>query len=317
MVLTKKQLDRIICGAYQSAEEEGYIAYCRFSEAQMHDHSKNEHFKVRSHHTAGMYASLRTDATELSFAYKNDYIVKAGSIEICVDGVLYEIFRLADRPEGTFTCTLPEGMKHVAVYFPNYSRLILREFTLNGKYTSVRNRTKVLWFGDSITQGATTQDTDSMMGSASYMALTSRVMRYDAINQAIGGIRYAGSYVLPLDGFAPDKIIVSLGTNGCTAEDFNACAEAFFTALHKAYPGVPTLVINPLWRKDDGRLQIPKNNEAVISMCKPYPNIRFVDGFTLIPHVLEFFREDGLHPNVLGHKYYSDALVREIRRLRF
>ena len=117
--------------------------------------------------------------------------------------------------------------------------------------------------------------------------------------------------------FTPDKIIVSLGTNGCTAEDFNACAEAFFTALHKAYPGVPTLVINPLWRKDDGRLQIPKNNEAVISMCKPYPNIRFVDGFTLIPHVLEFFREDGLHPNVLGHKYYSDALVREIRRLRF
>ncbi|MBQ8509223.1 MAG: SGNH/GDSL hydrolase family protein [Clostridia bacterium] len=317
MILTPKQLKSIIHGAYQFKDEDGYTVCCRVTDAQMEYYKSVEIFYVRAHHTGAVHADLRTNATEIGFDYKLDYIVSTGSIDVCVDGVPCHVFPMGDITEGHFSCKLPAGMKTVQIYFPNYCRLMLRNFTLNGSFTPTRRRTKVLWLGDSITQGAGSQNVGSMMSSGSYVNLTTRTLGYDSLDQAIGGLMYDDGYMLPLEGYTPNKIIVSLGTNGCGGADFADRAERFYAALNRLYSGIPTLVISPIWRADDACAFLPGNLEKVRQICAKYPNIAIVNGFTLMPNLPELLHEDKVHPNLLGHKYYADNLIRTIRGLHF
>ena len=47
-----------------------------------------------------------------------------------------------------------------------------------------------------------------------------------------------------------------------------------------------------------------------------YKNVKVIDGFRLVPHLPEYFR-DNLHPNELGAEVYGRNLAGEIRRIGF
>ena len=104
---------------------------------------------------------------------------------------------------------LTEGKKRVFVYLPCESRLDIKNFTVNGKYESVKsNGKRLLIIGDSITQGAGPE-----ISSSAYINVLSRKTGYNILGQGVGGYRYEPGDLMKIDGFEPEKIIVFLGTN--------------------------------------------------------------------------------------------------------
>ena len=47
-----------------------------------------------------------------------------------------------------------------------------------------------------------------------------------------------------------------------------------------------------------------------------YSNVTVVDGFKLVPHLTEYYK-DNLHPNCLGAETYGRNLVEVIRKIGF
>lgn len=311
MLLTNEQLRTLLCGACNVYETDGWIGAYHFTDAQIESFKKDEFYYIRAHHSAGITLRFRTDAKTLAFDYKLTSRCSADSIDVFADDVPVSMTLLKDMPDdGHIECALPDGDKCVTVYYPLDSQMLVKNLDLDGAWKSARPRTKVLWIGDSITQGY-----GPLLSGYSYVNIANRRLHWDVTVQGIGGLRYDDRFLTPIEGYKPHKIIVSLGTNGCGAADNIPRAEAFFASLAKLYPGIPTLVITPIWR-EVGWERILSDNPGVLAICAKYPNIQVVDGFTLVPHTLPMFL-DGLHPNTLGCTYYGENLAREIRRRKF
>ncbi|MBE6611070.1 MAG: hypothetical protein E7632_01145 [Ruminococcaceae bacterium] len=311
MILTKKQLMPLFFGIIDCTETDGWLAPSRFTAEQRQTFSNSEVYTARALSTGSVGFRLRTDSPYLAFDYKLATVVHPWAFDVYVDGALYRVVQLEDSPEGHLHMDLPAGNKRVTVNFPSYAQLILKNVELDGTFRPIRRRTKVLWYGDSITQGASAK-----MPGGSYVNLTAEAMGWDVLNHAIGGLLYDARHILPMP-YQPDKIIVALGTNGCQNADFCKRAEAFWERLHEVYPTVPTLLILPLWRQaDDARAANLRNADFMRALMERYPNVRIVDGVTLIPNVPELFT-DGTHPSDLGMIYYSENLTKALRRLKF
>ena len=150
------------------------------------------------------------------------------------------------------------------------------------------------------------------------MSVANRLLGYDIINQGIGGYIYDKNSLMKMDGYTPDKIIVSLGTNQFGDKTMDA-VEEYYERLMEIYGNeIPVLTVTPLWRGDvpGGEPDLIRFCENIKSICNRYENIRIVDGFTLVPHLPEYFL-DNLHPNVIGAEVYGRNLTEEIRRIGF
>ena len=76
-----------------------------------------------------------------------------------------------------------------------------------------------------------------------YINVMNRTMKYNVINQALGGYWFDEEYIVTMDGVCPDKILVSLGTNQLWSSDKYDRIDKFFVNLDKVYPNVPVFVI--------------------------------------------------------------------------
>jgi len=313
MILTNKQVKPLIFGAVDFPEENGWLTPYRFTPEQRESFRDTDVFYERAYETAGIGLRLKTDSPSIAFDYRLAYIVNRWSLDIFVDGVPYHRVSFDNLPdEGHICVDLPEGEKLVTVNFNSYTQLMLRNVEINGSFAPARRRTKVLWLGDSITQGAC-----ATLPGMCYVNLTADAMGWDVVNQGIGGLQYDSRHLTPIPGWKPAKILVSLGTNGSGSQDFVKRAENFFESLTKLYPGVPVAATLPVWREDP---ILHANNLAnakkVCAIAAAYPNVQIIDGMKLIPNLSEFIA-DGTHPNDIGMVYYAANLVKELRRLKF
>ena len=205
------------------------------------------------------------------------------------------------------------GRKEIVIYLPADATVLLRNCETDGPWTPAEKNEKVLWLGDSITQGY-----GPMRSGMTYVSVANRQLNYDIINQGIGGYIYDRNSLMKMDGYTPDKIIVALGTNqfGCeTMKD----VEEYYETLTGIYGNrIPILCITPLWRGDvpDGLPVLTRFCRNVAEIAGRYPNVKVIDGFRLVPHLPEYFR-DNLHPNELGAEVYGRNLADEIRRIGF
>ena len=258
MVLTNEELKKIYFGAYSFEETpDGYL------KANQHTKEQMEYFKgaldfwyERCDASTAKTFEFQTEATEVSFDYKIIWTGSLDSFEMAVDGLITKIIYLKDIvkgdtvkepfPEGTLTWELPEGKKNVIIYLPADATVVVRNFKINASYTPAKKGEKVLWLGDSITQGF-----GPLRSSQTYVSVANRLLNYDIINQGIGGYVYDKKSLLKMEGYSPDKIIVALGTNqyGCeTMKD----VEEYYEALIGLYGSkIPILCISPLWRGDN------------------------------------------------------------------
>jgi len=231
-----------------------------------------------------------------------------------VDGLITDIAYVEDiADEGTITWNLPEGEKDVIIYLPADATVLIRNFAVDATVKRAVKNEKVLWLGDSITQGY-----GPLRSSHTYVSVANRILNYDILNQGIGGYIYDKNSLMKMDGYTPDKIIVALGTNQYGDETMTA-VEEYYERLIGIYGNeIPILCITPLWRGDS-----PEGIPTLIAYCEKikkivsqYKNIRVIEGMKLVPHLPEYFL-DNLHPNCLGCEWYGRNLVKEIQQMGF
>lgn len=315
MKLTKEQLKAIYHGAlwYQETED-GYLQAFQYTKEQ------NEYFEKVSDFwfercTASTAKTLEfvTEATSCSFEYKFLWVGSEDSVELWIDGQAAEIRYVKDmEKEGALSFDLPEGSKNVMIYFPADATMVIRNFEINGTYKQAEKKEKVLWMGDSITQGF-----GPLRSGHTYVSVANRLLNYDIINQGIGGYVYDKNVLMQMYDYKPDKIIISMGTNQFGTESMEGIEE-YYELLKEIYGDTPVLCILPLWRDD-----VPNGLPTLIKFCnnlkkiaEKYSNVTVVDGFKLVPHLPEYFL-DKLHPNCLGCEVYGRNLVLEIQKTGF
>ena len=313
--MTNLELQDIWFGAYSFEETgDGWLRAFQYTKAQMeYFRSAFDFWYDRCMATTAKTLEFTTEAETVSFEYRFTWTGSQDSFELAADGLITEIRYVKDLPEeGKLEWKLPAGKKDVIIYLPADATVELRNCEIGGAYTPAKKNEKVLWLGDSITQGY-----GPLRSAMTYVSVANRILNYDVINQGIGGYIYDKKSLMKMDGYTPDKIIVALGTNqfGCeTMKD----VEEYYETLTGLYGETPVLCVTPLWRGDvpDGFPTLERFCENVKKIAGKYPNVKIADGFTLVPHLPEYFR-DNLHPNELGCETYGRNLVEEIRKLKF
>ena len=314
--LNPQQLRSIYFGAYDFRETpEGYLQAFQYSGAQMaYFRSAFDFWYDRCMASTAKTLELTTDADALSFDYRIIWEGSQDSFELAVDGRITEIRYVKDLPrEGRLAWSLPAGRKNVVLYLPADATVLIRRLTLDGDFVPARKGEKVLWLGDSITQGF-----GPLRSGQTYVSVANRLLNWDVINQGIGGYVYDKRSLMRMEGYQPDKIVVALGTNQFGCETMRDVEEYYETLMGIYWETMPVLCITPLWRGDvpDGWPTLKRFCANLTAIAAAYPNVTVVDGFELVPHLPEYFL-DNLHPNALGCEVYGRNLVEAIRRLGF
>ena len=314
--MTNRELQRIYFGAYSFKEtEDGWLQAFQYTEAQMeYFRSAFDFWYDRCMATTAKTLEMTTNARTVSFEYRIIWEGSQDSFELAVDNQITEIRYVKDLPkEGKLTWNLPDGEKNVVIYLPADATVLIRNCEVDGSFSPARKNKKVLWLGDSITQGF-----GPLRSAQTYVSVANRLLNYDIINQGIGGYVYDKKSLMKMDGYTPDKIIVALGTNQFGCETMKDVEEYYETLAGIYGKTIPVLCVTPLWRGDlpDQLSVLARFCENVKAIAGRYPNVKIVDGFTLVPHLPEYFL-DNLHPNQLGTETYGRNLVEEIRRIGF
>jgi lysophospholipase L1-like esterase len=317
MKLTNEELKKIYCGAlYFEETEDGYLKANQYTKAQM-DYFEKAFLMwfERCDASSAKTIEFKTSARKVSFEYKIIWKCSEDSIELAIDGLATEIAYLKDIDmEGSISWDMPEGEKNVTIYLPSDATILIRNFEIDSTYESIQKNEKVLWLGDSITQGY-----GPLRSYQTYVSVANRVLNYDILNQGIGGYVYDKNSLMKMEGYNPDKIIVALGTNQYGDENGPQVVREYYETLIGIYgEAIPILVITPLWRGDnlEGVPTLEKFCATIREIVGKYKNIKVVDGFKMVPHLEEYYL-DNLHPNGLGTEVYGRNLVEEIRRLGF
>jgi lysophospholipase L1-like esterase len=212
---------------------------------------------------------------------------------------------------GSIRWTMPAGAKQVVIYLPADATVLVKNFTVNGDVAPVKKGKKVLWLGDSITQGY-----GPLRSAHTYVSVANRLFNYDIINQGIGGYIYDKKSLTKMEGYQPEMLIVALGTNQYGMKDMTMVEEYYETLMGIYGTEIPVITISPIWRGDR-----PEEYDVFLHFCEEvkriagkYPNVRVIDGLTLVPHLSEYYR-DNLHPNCLGAEVYGRNLVEAMRNL--
>ena len=323
MKFSANSLKKLIKGACYFESQGGYLTSFRFSKAQI-DLTKaegyNEAWRNRVLFSAGIRLELITDAEHISFDYKlyiGDCALdkRSKTLDTWIDGVLHSVISI-EQMKGKIEINLPKGEKRVAIYLPNYYQFSIKNFTIDGKYKSVKDKgQKVLVIGDSITNGF-----GSIISSGSYFNVLQRLTGYNMLNQGIGGYRCEPNELMQIDGFTPDKIITLLGTNWYNCPDvydYEKSTVDYYNRLTELYKDKKIIAISPLWRDDNvERERFDWCRSIVKRECQKHDNITYVEGYTLVPNVEECFI-DKLHPNEYGSLLLAENLYKIIKKIKF
>ena len=333
--MTNEELKNYYFGAYSFEEVEGgWLQAFQYTKAQM-DYFKDafDFWYDRCMASTSKTIEVNTEATKLSFEFKIIWMGSPDSFELEVDGQISKIAYVMDfmkegmpepdfskgfpgwnlPKEGKIEWELPKGKKHVVIYLPADATVLVRNLEINAAAERPAKNEKVLWLGDSITQGF-----GPLRSGQTYVTVANRILNYDIVNQGIGGYVYDKKSLMKMDGYQPDKIIVALGTNQYGSETMIDVEEYYETLMGIYGNEIPILCISPIWRGDQ-----PEGYEKFVSFCENikkiaggYQNVTVVDGFTLVPHLKEYYL-DNLHPNCLGTENYGRNLVEAIRKIGF
>ena len=315
MKVSNEQLKSVYFGALRFEEtEDGYLQAFQYTKSQM-GYFKNafDFWYDRCFATTAKTFEFTTKATKISFDYKFIWKGSEDSVELFVNGMATQICYVKDMgEEGTLSFALAEGEKNVVIYLPADATLLVRNFEINEAYVPAKKGEKVLWIGDSITQGF-----GPLRSAQTYVSVANRFLNYDILNQGIGGYVYDKNSMVPMEGYQPDKIIIAMGTNQFGSPTMEA-VEEYYISLKEVYGDTPVLCVSPIWRGDR-----PEEYEVFLRFCEnvkkiagQYPNVTVIDGLTLVPHLPEYYL-DNLHPNGLGMELYGRNLVSAIEKVKF
>ena len=296
MRLDLEQIKRITVGAVRIREDADGFHFSKLSERQEAVFcSLSENFKNGARATTGIRLEFYTDSSLVKYA-----TLKNG---VCQEEVL------------TFPSSSGEKRENkicILLSFHAYTSVSYIELSEGAYIRPLDYKQKMLFFGDSITQGW-----HSSRDEYSFAYLTSLHFSANSIIQGVGGAYYHPSLAERLD-FDPDTVIVAYGTNDASRaqsvdEVRTNCAE-FLSRICTYYPNAAIRVITPIWRTDYDQLR-PYGHVQLIGDCirteAERLNIPVIDGMKLLPRDPSFLA-DTVHPNDKGFERYAKELIRAL-----
>jgi len=320
--LSLEQIKQIAHGVTRVEEVDDGIELHRFTKEQQELYRKvsPDDYYVKSFSASGISLEFDTDSEYLGLSVS---ISKGSSRCFFTHSIFADGERIGELTgeleEGTEKILfskevhLKSGMKRVRIVFPWVvaSKLVALELDKNAKVISVEKSCRMLMFGDSITQGY-----DAMKPENAYAVQIATRLNAEAINKGIGGETFRPALALLKDDFKPDLITVAYGTNDwshSTKEEFEAACKEFYMNLRRSYPKAKIFALAPVWRSsinDKKPIGEPLSYIAayIKEVAKEVSDMTVIDCIDFIPHELENFQTDGLHPIDAGFEHYAKNL---------
>ena len=306
MKLSLSQITALTTGALTITEGSAGIQFQRYTTKQIEAFGKEARcFLKRAQHTCGIRIDFHTDSSGLTVS-----VGAEGKYEVLVDGES-AFCRSFSGPE-TFSLHLGTGVKRVTIVLPSHFPGVIRSIELDddADVTPVKYSRKMIFYGDSITQGW-----NSEKDSQSYAWLVSRHYNANSMILGVGGVNFYPDTVDD-NGFDADIVIVALGTNDYSG-DFTAdqirtgCAE-YLDKLLSIYRDKKMICITPIWRADGENVHAAGTHPDVCRIVAEEAekrNFTVIDGYSLVPHNTELFADGFLHPNDAGFSHYAMNLI--------
>ncbi len=310
MKLSFEQIKSLARGSVRTWQENGELRFSKCTESQVLAwHSLEPILGERAETTTGVRIDLHTDSSRFAFCAP-----RGSRFDIYINNVFKYSLTEDTLTQRKYEIPLSGNDNRVTLYLPCHDIGTLEYIELDdgANFYPHKFLRKLLFIGDSITQGW-----DSGYDSLSYAQRVSRFFDADSVIQGIGGGFFDESVLDTALDFEPDAVIVAFGTNDWrragSIDELERRASAFLDKLCRIYNDKKLIGISPIWRGDSygESLDFDEVCNAVKKQICGH-GMLLVDGFTLTPHMPEFFADYVLHPNALGFSIYSENLIRAI-----
>ncbi|MBQ9112579.1 MAG: SGNH/GDSL hydrolase family protein [Clostridia bacterium] len=320
MKLGFEDIKKITVGAVSIEEQADGIHFYKCTGKQLEAwKALSESFYPRALATTGIRLDFNTNSKRISFNAVSGY-----KFEIYVDGLFRKQY-LVSEPNTPIHFDIKsvfgEDMDsaRITVYLPAHAIGVISDFELDdGAYITPHVfDTKMLFFGDSITQGC-----DSDRDSLSYAQRVSRFFNANSVIHGVGG-GYFDQTVFDRIELDPETVFIAFGTNDFshyhTVDEVRRNACSFMDIIKREYNEAKNIfVISPIWRADfekgkRGIDSLISCRQVIIEQAEAHGFIH-IDGTSLVPPSPEFFADRSLHPNAVGFGIYAENLIRQIIR---
>ncbi|MEG1880192.1 MAG: SGNH/GDSL hydrolase family protein [Oscillospiraceae bacterium] len=327
MYIDIKKLAHGAITVYKDSED--YVFFQRFSDEQMKFYKDSGgYYEQMSKCQAGIFLSFYTDGNYLEFEYScTDTEDAKSSIDLYVDDSFSSTYDITNTKKAKIKIQLlslneqsnnEKNMKKVTLYLPPLACIGIKNFCIDAKYVEKieENPTKMLFLGDSITQGMYVTH-----ASFTYQSVLTRLLGVSGINQGIGGFMITPEILNGWENASPDVILVAYGTNDWYFRDdlsrFKEDVYMFFNRLSEVHSKAKIYVVTPIWRGDFEKIGKMCSLKEVSLIIKEnalkHKNMVVIDGIKCFPHNAEFMEDGYLHPNDMGFLLYACELLKQIR----
>lgn len=325
MKLSRRQIESITLGVQEISEEDGYFRFRRMPIAQAGAFAAvNDMFSIRAKSTSSIRFDFYTDSDFLAFEYRVGFASSRGfySFDADINGkpvysVSGDITKNSGDESGKFYLELPSGISRVTVWFPALTAGYVKnvELSSGANIERVAKRARILFYGDSITQGY-----DARFSRNSYVNILADKLDIEAINLGIGASGFEPSTVFPREC---DAVSVAYGTNDWayrgSKEELISHAAGFMDRVAQVHSGKPVCVLLPIWRliKDDfvSNIGAFTNTHEIIGKLAAERGFSVVNCIDFIPHDFKYYSPDVLHPNDDGFAHFAAALIPVFEKL--
>lgn len=297
--------------------EEGYFPI-RFTESQLEGYrAAGDLPEVRSLCASGVIMEFVTDIPKLSFSYQVIRPYKPNAVfDIYENDSLCQVVGIPDSStSGRVVYKRQNSEKSkITIYLPHLTPLTIDEIKIGNYSLADAAKKKILFLGDSITQGMT-----SISPSLTYTSLLGRFYHAEILNQAIAGECFQEKYLEKNLGFSPDSVFVAFGTNDVTniesIVEIQQNIRAYLKKLAHIYGNCQIYAITPIWRDFADQPLFWDKIKVVRQIIEEEAHkteIQTVDGLLLVPHLSNYFYDGTTHPNENGFHLYALNLCSQI-----
>lgn len=313
--LTFEEIRGITIGAISIEQKEDGIHFHKCTKKQEKAWGEIEEILgYRARTTTGVRFDFITDSKTLKLDTADGI-----KYELLIDGqFIQQVFADEYRArKQAIVFDLGAGEKRVTLLLPSHTVGVVKyvEIDDGAKLERRSFKTKMLFIGDSITQGY-----DSTCDSLSYAYRTSFYFDAESVIQGVGGGTYQISTYDEFD-FEPDVVLVAYGANDWNwHKDIASVIEnmdAYLSRLKARYKDKRLVVITLPWNTARWAVTPMGTYDELVSAMKETAGkngFEVIEGEKMIPPSKMFFIADGLHPNALGFSLYAQNLTKALKK---
>ena len=302
-------------GATAVGADENGIFFRRMEDELAAVYDISEHRHIRINCPTGVRISFVTDspfvALELAYfaearpIYTVDVVVDGGEIQTYGPGEKSPVFSALIELPGN-------GLHQVEIHLPHLVEIRLHALAVpaDAVLKPIRSARKILFFGDSITQGMTTSSP-----ARAFAPRIASALKADFRNLSVGGATFEEPFGKLALRYPWDTVFLAFGCNDYVGnvplETLERRVRTILRSLCRRR-SARHLVLTPIPllnapAKNDAGCTLDDFRRVIADTAAEFP-VQVIDGKTMIPAESGFFA-DGIHPNDAGAEVMAQRLL--------